>query len=112
MLFDQELLFSDAQTVTVTANSTNVIDSAAARDPGAGETLQFIVQVTQAVTASGSATVTFSLETATDAAFTSPTQLFSSGPVGKAALTLGARPVVAAVPPGAARYLRVVAAGR
>jgi hypothetical protein len=108
MLLDAQLLLSDAQAVTVTANSTNVVDTAAARDPGAGESLTFVVQVTQAATAAGSATVAFSLETATDAAFTSPVQLFSSGPIAKAALTLGAKPVATAVPPDAQRFLRVV----
>jgi hypothetical protein len=107
MLFDQQLLFSDAQSVTATANSTNILDTAGPRDPGAGETLQLVVMVTEAAAAAGSATVEFVLETASDAAFTSPAQLFSSGAVGKAALTLGARTVSASVPPGAQRYLRV-----
>jgi hypothetical protein len=102
------MLLSDGQAVTATANSTNIVDTGAARDPGAGESLTFVVEVTTAVTASGGATVTFTLESATEPTFASPTQLFSTGPVAKTVLTLGAKPVVAAVPPGAQRYLRVV----
>jgi hypothetical protein len=107
MLFDSQNLFSDTQAVTVTATSTNLLDTGAARDLLAGEGLFLVVQVTEAFDAGGAATVTVALQTDDNSSFSSPTTLFSSPTTGLSGLTLGARPVQIRVPRGAERYLRL-----
>lgn len=73
MFMDINLQFSDKQAITATAASTNLVDLGIARNIGVGDDLYLVLLVTTAFTDSGSdSTVTPSLETATDAAFTSP----------------------------------------
>lgn len=108
MLLDAQLLFSDGQAVTSTANSTNIIDTAAARDIAAGEDLWVVCVVTEAATASGSATVTFSIETDDNSGFSSPTAIYTTPAIGKATLSLGARAFSTKLPRYSERYLRVV----
>ena len=107
MYLDKQLMFSEAQAVTVTAASTNVIDLGAGTDAGAGEPLEMMVMVDEAATAAGSATVTIALETDDNEAFASPATLASSGAIGKAALTAGSSHFRLEVPEGAERYLRL-----
>ena len=107
MLFDSQNLFSDLQAVTVTANSTNLLDTGATRDLLAGEGLFLVVQVSTAFTAGGAATLVVTLETDDNSSFSSATTLFTSAAIPVAALTLGARPVQIRVPRGAERYLRL-----
>jgi hypothetical protein len=107
MLFDSQNLFSDTQAVTTTANSTNLLDTGAARDLLAGEGLFLVVQVTEAFDAGGAATLTVTLVTDDNASFSSATTLFTSPAIGLSSLTLGARPVQIKVPSGAERYLRL-----
>lgn len=75
MLLDQQLLFSDAQALTATANSTNIIDmsnisaaaAAPARNLGAGEPIHLYMKVG---TVSGtSPTLTAALVGADDSSF-------------------------------------------
>ena len=106
MIMDKELEFSDSQAVTASAASTNVVDLGQTYDIGVGEDLYFVVQVDAAATAAGAATVTFTLQTDTVENFASPTGLINSDAIGKAALTVGAKPIVARIPHGAQRYLR------
>jgi hypothetical protein len=55
MLIDGQVEFSDAQAVTATANSTNVIDMGLAnQDAGTGQPLYIVVQVQAAMTDAGS----------------------------------------------------------
>lgn len=73
MLLDKQLLVSDAQAVTVTAVSTNMIDTGGSnplRDIGAGEETRMIVTTGQTVAAAGAATVSFDIIQADDAAGT------------------------------------------
>lgn len=105
MLLDKLLVFGDAQAVTTTAASTDIVDTLAAGDaifPGAS--VQFLIDT--AVTSSGAASVTFDLQTATDSGFSSPVTLVSSGAIAKASLTAGAVPLQAVIPLGCLRYLR------
>lgn len=63
MYLDSQLLFSDAQAVTATAASTNLIDFGSARDMGNGERLYVVVLVDVAMTDSGSdSTVAVAIE--------------------------------------------------
>jgi hypothetical protein len=106
MILDNDLQMSSSQAVTSTAASTNIIDQGAAGD-AYRDGLFLVVQTREAATATGSATVNFTLETATDAAFTSPVTLFDSGAIGKASITLNSQMVKQRVPFGALRFLRV-----
>mgnify|MGYP001597728774 CR=1 FL=1 len=74
MYVDAQLLFSDAQAVTATAVSTNVVDLRAVRDMGLGEPLYIVCIVDVAFTDGGSdTTIAVSLETDSDEAFGSAT---------------------------------------
>jgi len=108
MITDAQLLFSNAQAVTVSAASTNIVDQGVAGNAlGGGAEPYVIAQIDEAFTQAGALNVTFDLQTATDAAFTSPVTLASSGAIAKASLTIGARPLRVRIPPGALRYLRM-----
>ncbi|MHC8321207.1 Bbp16 family capsid cement protein [Pseudomonas sp. GB2N2] len=97
MYVDKQAEFSDNQTVTATAVSTNVYDlfpvgngvnSNAVRDIGVGEDVYLVVQVDNAATAAGAATVTVTLESSTTADLaTAPTVHFSSAAYALATLT-------------------------
>ena len=90
MYQDAYLQFSAAQAVTASAASTNVIDLGQARDMGAGENLCVDIRVATTCTASGAATVTFQLQIASDAAFSSPIIIEQSDAIPKASLVAGA----------------------
>lgn len=90
MFVDAFLQFSAAQAVTSSAASTNVIDLGVARDLGKGEALEIDIRVNTTVTAAGAATVQFQLQTASDAAFTTPYTLVQTDAIPKASLVAGA----------------------
>jgi hypothetical protein len=78
MIIDAQLTFSDAQAVTATANSTNVVDTGplfsgnTGRNLGLGERLYVVVTVDVAMTDSGSdSTITVSLVTDDNSALSS-----------------------------------------
>ena len=104
-LLDKNLLLSNAQAVTSSAASTDTIDLGAARDIGPGEQLFLDVFVPEGVTASGSATVAISLEADDNDSFSSAVTVFSSGAIGKAALSQGTV-LSFPIPRGTERYLR------
>ncbi len=103
MIIDKQLEFSDAQAITATAPSTNIIDTQVAGQ--AYEALWFVAQV--ATTMTGGTSVTVDLQTDDAAAFAAPKTLYSSGAVPVASLTAGAQLAKVRVPPGCKRYLRV-----
>ena len=108
MITDAQLKFSDAQAVTVSAASTNIVDQGAAGNAiGGGAEPYIIAQIDEAFTQASALNVTFDLQTATDAAFTTPITLASSGAIAKSDLAIGARPLQVRIPPGAKRYLRM-----
>ncbi len=106
MMYDKLNTFGTDQAVTATAASTDIIDLGAVRDIGNGEPLELVILVTETVTASGAATVTFTLETDDNSGFSSVAVLASSGAIGKAALTAGTEVLRVKVPLDAERYLR------
>lgn len=76
MLLDKQLLFSEAQAITATANSTNYVDLGLVRNIGVGEELFLVFLVTTAFTDSGSdSTVTPSLVTDDNTSFSSATTI-------------------------------------
>ncbi|EGE0094003.1 hypothetical protein DND53_28670, partial [Escherichia coli] len=85
MITDKLLMFSEAQAVTNTAASTDVIDlgpiDGNRRDIGVGYPLEFWVLVNTAATASGDATVNIQLQTSEDNS--SWTTIYDSGALAK-----------------------------
>ena len=69
MLLDSQLLFSDAQAITTTAASTNVVDLVDARDIGPGMPLEVLFAVGTAFTTdtTNASTLTISLQGSTNA---------------------------------------------
>lgn len=98
MIFDAQTKFSNAQAVTATAVSTNVIDLGAAgipygsstaltRDQGVGEDIPLLVQVVTTFATLTSLTV--SVQTSVDEAFTSPVTVLASQAIPVASLVAG-----------------------
>jgi hypothetical protein len=111
MITDKLNTFSNAQLVTATAASTDVIDLGplthgnTRRDIGAGEPIYLVVAMLAAATAAGAATTNIQLQTSDDNA--TWVTLFDSGALALADLAAGKRPVQIAVPRGVRRYLRL-----
>lgn len=113
MILDQQTLLSDAQAITVTAVSTNVIDlgpiaSGMVRDIGKGKPIPLLIQVIEAFLAAGAATLTFALQVDNDAAFGSPKTVWTSAAIGKAELIPGKVIIPEFIPRGTdERYMRL-----
>ena len=109
MILDKLLMFSEAQAVTATAASTDVIDlgpiDSTRRDIGVGYPLEFWTTVNTTATASGAATVNVQLQTSPDNS--TWTTIASSGDLALSALVAGKRIVSQKVPSGVQKYLRV-----
>ena len=80
MYVDAQNLFCSAQAVTASAASTNLIDFSIARDMGNGEDIYLVVNITVAMTDSGSdSTVAVTLETDDNASFSSAATAMTIG---------------------------------
>lgn len=89
MYIDNFLKLSDAQALTATADSTNVIDLSNDRDIGKGEAMAFVVSVGVAAdVADANETYSFQLETDDNASMTSST-IVAGGAIAGASLTAG-----------------------
>ena len=107
MWIDSRLEFSDAQAVTTTAPSTNVVDTVVPRNIGKGETLYVVVSVDVAV---GGTTPTFdiTLETDDNVGFASAATVGTIGPqITDVNGTLGAKFVQAIPYSGYEQYIRL-----
>lgn len=111
MILDQQNLFSDAQAITVSANSSNVIDTLPVVTPntksgiGDGEDISLFVQVGSAF--AGGTSLQVQLVSADDAALSTNAQVhFDTGAVALGSLTARARLVAVDLPFG--RYRRYV----
>ncbi|CAM8501902.1 hypothetical protein KVG90_21690 [Klebsiella pneumoniae] len=108
MILDKLLMFSEAQAVTASAASTDVIDlgpiDGTRRDIGVGYPLELFVNVNTTAAAAGAATVNIQLQTSPDNS--TWTTLTSSGDLALSALTSGKRVMSQKVPQGVQRYLR------
>nr|WP_154927529.1 hypothetical protein [Pantoea agglomerans] len=109
MTLDKLLMFSEAQAVTASAASTDVIDlgpiDGTRRDIGVGYPLELFVNVNTTAAAAGAATVNIQLQTSPDNS--TWTTLTSTGDLALSALTAGKRVMSQKVPQGVQRYLRV-----
>lgn len=109
MILDKLLMFSEAQAVTASAASTDVIDlgpiDGTRRDIGVGYPLELFVNVNTTAAAAGAATVNIQLQTSPDNS--TWTTLTSTGDLALSALTSGKRVMSQKVPQGVQRYLRV-----
>jgi hypothetical protein len=103
---DAQQLFSDAQALTVTAVSTNILDDSQDRNIGIGTPMAIVITVD--VAAAGGGTLTISLETDDNSGFSSAATSATTAAIAAAALTAGAQ-VVLAVPPdvSAERFSRL-----
>lgn len=111
MIVDQQNLFSDAQAITVTANSTNVIDTLPSGGPntksglGDGQDISLFAQVGQTFT--GGTSVVISLVSADDAALSvNPITHYATAAIVTASLTAKSRLVGIDLPYG--KYRRYV----
>ena len=107
MILDSLLKFSDAQALTATAVSTNVIDLSVDRDMGIGEPMALVATIGVAADfTTGDETYQFILQTSVDEAFTSPVTVVSSGAINGDELTAG-KSVVLPMGFDNLQYLRV-----
>ena len=108
-LTDRQTLLSNEQAVTVTAFSTDQYDTGnvtGGRNIGRSNAdLRAVFTVDEAATASGSATVVFEIGEADDAAGTGFVALAASAAIGKAALTVGAKPFDVKIPDTTKRFI-------
>ncbi|WP_421930044.1 Bbp16 family capsid cement protein [Nitratireductor rhodophyticola] len=113
MIFDQTNLLSDAQAITATAPSTNVIDlspiaSGIVRDIGKGTQIPLLVQVVEDFDAGGAATLTVSLQIDSDEAFGTAETVWTSPATDLAELKAGKVFIPEYVPRGTdKRYMRL-----
>lgn len=104
MIFDKHNNFSEDQAITVTANSTNVVDLGPAK-MGEGEPIEVLVQVTTAF--AGGTSIAFTLETDDNEAISSATDIQDVAAVATAGLTQGTQITFSALPRACERYLRL-----
>ena len=113
MYVDKQEEFSDAQAVTVTAISTNVLDltqgygSLTTIDIGTGEDMYLVVNVLAAFTAGGAATMVVELlSDSTENLATSPTTHWTSATIAVATLVAGYEICKIKIPPAPPMYER------
>lgn len=102
---DKNLIFSDEQVLTATAESTNVIVVPAKKIVN---DLYLEVSVQTALTSSGSSTLVIALQSDTTAAFGSPTTVVTTAAIAKASLTTNTVVYLVKIPPSALEgFLRI-----
>ena len=94
MIMDRTGLFSDGQAITATAASTNLVDlgplgSGVTRDIGHGTEIPLAVSVTESF--NNLTSLTISVETDDNAAFSSPTTVYTSPAYTLAQVATGAK---------------------
>ncbi|HHM6439591.1 Bbp16 family capsid cement protein [Pseudomonas aeruginosa] len=104
MLFDKKLLMSNAQAITASAASTDVIDRGDTKDVGRAGDIPLCIQVVEAFNTLTSLTI--ELQTDDNSGFGSPRSLFSVV-VPLADLNVGYQTPVIVLPQKTERYLRL-----
>ena len=107
MITDKQNTFSDGQAITATADSTNILNAGQA-GVNNGEPVELLLQVEDSFTAAGAATLTVSVVTATDEAFTSPVTLLTTAAIPKATLVRGYQLPLSFIPAGILQYTKLV----
>lgn len=107
MITDKQLTLSDGQAITTTADSTNIINAGQA-GVNNGEPIELLLQVEDSFTAAGAATLTVSLVTGTDEAFTSPETLVTTAAIPKATLVRGYQLPISFLPSQIKQYFKLV----
>ncbi len=103
MILDNELVYKDGYALSGGTGATDVVDHGAGGDALVNEPV-LVVNVSEA--AAGGTSVTVALQTAADAAFTSPVTLWTSQSKALAAMTLGKKLCAVRFPRGLKRYSR------
>lgn len=103
MLFDAKLLMSNAQAITASAASTDVIDRGDNKDVGRAGDIPLVIQVVEAFNTLTSLTV--ELQTDDNSAFSSPRSLYSVV-IPLVDLKLGYQAPVITLPQKTERFLR------
>lgn len=104
MIIDKALQVSNEQAVTSSAASTDVIDFGQVNpDAGATDCLRLVITTDEAATASGSATVTFSVQDSADNSTFADVAVTAA--IGKATLVAGYQHVIP-LPTKLRRYVR------
>ncbi len=109
MIIDNQLSFSDAQSLSATGASTNLIDTTATeRRLGSGEPLAVVVTVDTAL-AGTSPTFAFALQSDDNSGFSSAATVVTSATISGAANAPAGARFILPVPPASAteRYLRL-----
>lgn len=103
---DAQQTFSDAQALTVTAVSTNLLDHSQDRNLGIGKPLCVVLTVD--VAAAGGGTLTVTVQSDDNSAFSSPGTVTATGAIAAAALVAGAQ-IIIPIPPDTAteRFMRL-----
>ena len=103
MIIDKELVFSEAQAVTATASSTNIVDLGVG-DTGVSKALTLVVDIPTVFTGTGTIVITFNTGSAMSAgAITSPTVMATFSPT-NAQIKAGGRMYTVPLPIGMKRY--------
>ena len=106
MIIDTQLEMSNAQALTATAASTNLIDTSVAGD--AVDELYLVVQVSTTLASAGkAATLDIILQTDSAVGFGTATTLATCPRIAEATLVAGYRCWAIRIPSGAKRYLRM-----
>lgn len=106
MIFDKTNMFSEAQAITATAASDNVIDLGLGDIGKSGAEAPWLyVKCDAAFTLLD--TLNIKLQTSVDSAFTSPIDTILSVTPARAALTLNSEQLLAKLPIGCKRYVRL-----
>ncbi len=106
MLFDLENIFSDNQAITADAASTNVIKMGGTyKEVSFGTPIPLRIQVTE--TFATLTSLEIKVQTATDAAFTTPVDLATTGAIAAATLKAGYVASINFIPKGNKGYLRI-----
>ena len=107
MLLDKENLFSDNQAITVDAASTNVVKVAngTLKEVAFGTPIPLLIQVTE--TFATLTSLEIKVQTATDADFTTPVTLATTGAIAAADLKEGYVAPINFVPKGNKGFLRL-----
>lgn len=107
MIMDAENRFSNAQAVTATAVSTNVIDLGVGDKGVTEQPLRLRVSVDETASSAGASTLIITLETDDAVGFGSAVVVYTSASIAKASIVAGAVLVDIAIPHGMKRYARL-----